>query len=84
MLIGELIMKKKIQVFISSTYKDLQDERQAAVEAVLSTNNIPAGMELFKAGNNSQWKKRSQVLTPKNMVLQVLINLFKSCITHPD
>ena len=43
MLIGELIMKKKIQVFISSTYKDLQDERQAAVEAVLSTNNIPAG-----------------------------------------
>ena len=56
MLIGELIMKKKIQVFISSTYKDLQDERQSAVEAVLSTNNIPAGMELFKAGNNSQWE----------------------------
>lgn len=49
-------MKKKLQVFISSTYKDLQDERQSAVEAVLSTNNIPAGMELFKAGNNSQWE----------------------------
>lgn len=49
-------MKKKLQIFISSTYKDLQDERQAAVEAILGSNNIPAGMELFKAGNNSQWE----------------------------
>lgn len=29
-------MKKKLQIFISSTYKDLQDERQAAVEAILA------------------------------------------------
>lgn len=44
-------MKKKLQIFISSTYVDLQEERQAAVEAILGSNNIPAGMELFKAGN---------------------------------
>ncbi len=47
-------MTKKLQVFISSTYKDLIDERQAAVEAILSAGHIPAGMELFKAGNDSQ------------------------------
>ncbi|WP_064199906.1 DUF4062 domain-containing protein [Brevibacillus brevis] len=47
-------MNKKLQVFISSTFKDLQDERQAAVEAILSAGHIPAGMELFKAGNDSQ------------------------------
>ena len=41
--------KKKLQVFVSSTYTDLQDERQAAVEGILGSNNIPAGMELFKA-----------------------------------
>lgn len=45
---------KKLQIFISSTYIDLKDERQAAVSAILSSGNIPAGMELFKAGNDSQ------------------------------
>lgn len=47
-------MKKKLQVFISSTYLDLKEERQAAVEAILSAGHIPAGMELFAAGDVSQ------------------------------
>ncbi|MDQ1771777.1 DUF4062 domain-containing protein [Labilibaculum sp. A4] len=47
-------MKKKLQIFISSTYTDLLEERQAAVQAVLRAGNIPAGMELFSAGNKSQ------------------------------
>jgi hypothetical protein len=45
---------KKLQIFISSTYRDLIKERQAAVEAILNSSNIPAGMELFTAGNESQ------------------------------
>lgn len=45
---------KKLQVFVSSTYTDLVEERQAAVEAILSSGNIPAGMELFSAGDESQ------------------------------
>lgn len=47
-------MKKKLQIFISSTYIDLKEERQAAVEAILGSKHIPAGMELFRAGNTSQ------------------------------
>ncbi|PFM07639.1 hypothetical protein COK92_08500 [Bacillus anthracis] len=47
-------MQKKLQVFISSTFIDLQEERQAAVQAVLNAGHIPAGMELFKAGDISQ------------------------------
>lgn len=46
--------KKKLQVFVSSTYLDLKSERQAAVEAILKSGHIPAGMELFSAGNESQ------------------------------
>ncbi len=46
----------KYQVFISSTYTDLIDERQAAVEAVLESGNIPAGMEQFTSGNIAQWE----------------------------
>jgi Domain of unknown function (DUF4062) len=47
-------MNKKLQIFISSTYVDLKEERQAAVEAILGAGHIPAGMELFNAGNDSQ------------------------------
>lgn len=43
-------MNKKLQVFVSSTYTDLKEERQTAVEAILDSGHIPAGMELFKAG----------------------------------
>ncbi len=43
-----------MQVFISSTYTDLIEERQHAVQAVLDANHIPAGMELFKAGDEDQ------------------------------
>jgi len=47
-------MKKKLQVFVSSTYLDLKEERQAAVSAILKTGHIPAGMELFTSGDQSQ------------------------------
>src|SRR5579871_2764236 len=47
-------MVKKYQVFFSSTYTDLIVERQAVVEAILMAGHIPAGMELFAAGNKSQ------------------------------
>ena len=47
-------MNKKLQVFVSSTYTDLIEERQAAVQAILDAGHIPAGMELFKSGNRSQ------------------------------
>ena len=45
-------MNRKLPIFISSTNIDLIDERQAAVEAILDAGHIPAGMELFKAGNS--------------------------------
>lgn len=47
-------MQKKYQIFVSSTYADLVQERQAAVEAILRCGHIPAGMELFSAGDESQ------------------------------
>lgn len=47
-------MKRKLQVFISSTFTDLIAERQAAVSAILKAGHIPAGMELFTSGDKSQ------------------------------
>jgi hypothetical protein len=49
-------MKRKLQIFVSSTYTDLRAERQSAVEAILKAGHIPAGMKLFIAGDESQWQ----------------------------
>lgn len=48
-------MEKKYQVFVSSTYEDLQEERKAVIEALLQMNCFPVGMEYFNAADDSQW-----------------------------
>ncbi|WP_214844943.1 DUF4062 domain-containing protein [Exiguobacterium sp. s150] len=65
-------MNKKIQVFISSTFLDLQNERQAAVEATLDANHIPAGMELFKAGNDDQWTTIKRWIDESDVYMLIL------------
>lgn len=64
--------KKKLQVFISSTYKDLKAERQAAVEAILKAGHIPAGMELFSAGSESQLETIRRWIDESDVYMLVL------------
>ena len=47
-------MEVKYQVFVSSTYRDLQDERQEVMQALLELDCIPVGMELFPATDDDQ------------------------------
>ncbi|WP_318713908.1 DUF4062 domain-containing protein [Treponema sp.] len=65
-------MKKKLQIFISSTYKDLIVERQAAVETVLKSGNIPAGMELFTAGDESQLETITRWIDESDIYMLIL------------
>ncbi len=46
----------KYQVFISSTYKDLVDERKSITKHVISLGFYPVGMEHFNLGNDSIWE----------------------------
>lgn len=46
-------MEKIYQIFISSTFEDLKMERQEVMAAVVSTGNVPVGMEYFPAGDAS-------------------------------
>jgi hypothetical protein len=48
-------MEVKYQVFVSSTYKDLMEERQEVIQALLELDCIPVGMELFPAADDDQW-----------------------------
>ena len=50
-MMGFFIMKKVYQVFVSSTYLDLIDERKAIIETLINNNCIPRGMEMFPAKN---------------------------------
>ncbi len=68
-----MIMKdKKLQIFVSSTYLDLKEERQAAVEAILSSGHIPAGMELFDAGDESQMTVIERWIDESDIYLLIL------------
>ncbi|MBD8894017.1 DUF4062 domain-containing protein [Roseibium litorale] len=46
--------QKKYQVFVSSTFRDLIEERQDAIRNILDLKHIPAGMELFPASDVDQ------------------------------
>lgn len=46
---------KRYQVFVSSTFRDLQDQRQAVLKAILELDHMPAGMELFPASDETAW-----------------------------
>lgn len=51
-------MRKKLQIYISSTYYDLIEERHTAVEAVLQAGHIPAGIEQFFKESPMKIRKR--------------------------
>ncbi|MFH1891080.1 MAG: DUF4062 domain-containing protein [Candidatus Zixiibacteriota bacterium] len=55
-------MDKRHQVFISSTYLDLKEERRRAMQTVLEMSHFPAGMELFPAANEDSWTLIEKVI----------------------
>lgn len=48
-------MDKRYQVFVSSTYADLKDERQKVIQTLMQLDCMPAGMELFPAADMEQF-----------------------------
>jgi hypothetical protein len=48
-------MEKRYQVFVSSTFADLKEERGLVMKALMEMDCIPAGMELFPAVDEEQW-----------------------------
>lgn len=65
-------MKRKLQVFVSSTYTDLITERQAAVSAILKSGHIPAGMELFTSADKSQMETIQKWIDESDVYMLIL------------
>lgn len=55
-------MEKKYQVFISSTFEDLKEERAAVITALLKAGFIPTCMEYFTASCKTQWEVIEKII----------------------
>lgn len=64
--------KKKYQIFVSSTFKDLQEERTAVFDAILSMRQFPAGMEMFGAWPKDQWNVIQTMLDETDYMVLIL------------
>jgi uncharacterized protein YegP (UPF0339 family) len=49
-------MNKRYQVFVSSTYADLKEERTKVIQTIMELDCIPAGMEIFPAIDEEQFE----------------------------
>jgi hypothetical protein len=65
-------MDKRYQVFVSSTYADLKDERRAVMQALMEMDCIPAGMELFPAADEEQWRFIQRVIDDCDYYLLII------------
>lgn len=64
--------KRKFSIFISSTYEDLKEERQALMGVALENNFIPVGMEQFHAAPTSQWNVITRMIDECDFYLLVI------------
>ena len=62
----------RYQVFVSSSYRDLQQERQQVMQALLELDCIPAGMELFPAANDDQWTLIQRVIDDSDYYVLII------------
>lgn len=65
-------MDKRYQVFVSSTYTDLIEERHEVMNALLELDCIPAGMELFPAADENQWTIIKRIISESDYYLLIL------------
>lgn len=73
-------MEKKYQVFISSTYIDLIEERAKVRDAILSMYHFPVGMELFGAANEEQWQIISETIDSSDYYVLIIGQRYGSVI----
>jgi len=64
-------MTKKYQVFVSSTFSDLEGVRKEVSQALLRTDCFPAGMELFPASDQSQLSFIKEVIDDSDIYLVI-------------
>ncbi|WP_437687423.1 DUF4062 domain-containing protein [Sorangium sp. So ce176] len=70
--------RPKYQVFISSTYQDLHEERSAVTWAILNARHVPAGMENFTATNDRGWETIQRVIDTSDYYIVIIAGMYGS------
>ncbi len=65
-------MDKRYQVFVSSTFTDLEEERKHVIQTLMEMDCIPAGMELFPAIDEEQWEFIQKVIDDCDYYLLII------------
>ncbi len=65
-------MDKRYQIFISSTFSDLKDERNKVMQTIMSLDCIPAGMELFPAMDKEQFEFIKRIIDDCDYYLLII------------
>ena len=73
---------KKYQVFISSTYADLVEERKKILDVLFMADCIPAGMEAFVAVDTEQFEVIKKVIDLCDYYVLIIGKRYGSI--HPD
>ena len=63
---------KRYQIFVSSTYADLKEEREQLLFAILKLNYIPAGMEYFTAIDEEQMEFIKRIIDQSDYYVLLL------------
>ena len=71
-------MEKRYQIFVSSTYTDLLEARQEVMQALLESDCIPAGMELFPAADDDQWTLIKRVIDDCDYCIVIIAGRYGS------
>src|SRR5271154_5705514 len=75
-------MDKRYQVFVSSTYADLKEERRTIIQTLIEMDCIPAGMELFPAADEEQFEFIKSIINDCDYYLLIIGGRYGS--TTPD
>ncbi len=70
--------KRKYQIFVSSTYKDLIEERLEILNTILNMGHIPAGMENFPAIDEEVLKYIHRVIDQSDYFVLILAGKYGS------
>ncbi|MDP3410741.1 DUF4062 domain-containing protein [Bosea sp. (in: a-proteobacteria)] len=73
-----MAIERRHQVFVSSTYQDLTEERQEVMQALLELDCIPSGMELFPAANDDQWTLIKRVIDDCDYYIVIIAGRYGS------
>ena len=65
-------MNPRYQVFVSSTFRDLQKERQGVLDAILELGHFPAGMEIFPAANATPWALIEKIIKQSDYYVLII------------